>query len=668
MTKKIFILGTLMGLLLTSIIPAQSFGAGSDNLFLRDTPLFYGRDEMDRRLEELRKDGPIWALNLSGGSARAFAHLGVLKRMEEEGLYPDVIVTNSMGSIVGLLYAAGIPLASIEDLLSTVNLANLFDVAVPLQGGIISTYTFQALVQAILGKVDISDFPIPILVVTEDLRTKRQVILARGPADRVMLAAFALPVYFNPENLEDFRLVDGGATNLVPLKPFEGMFDATVVSTTFYDLIPNVYNPLNVLNVTIDIAKSRAAVSQILEYNPFMIRCDVESFSFMAFDKSEELIARGYNSCDLVIDELREYLDFRNIQSSGSKANPAYSAAIARARTMINNKIPLPLDRNVWGVKAEIHSWQAYRDPHYLYPELFLGVKTFFGRPWLSGEVSGLYGGTSGWSGLGALSGSLGGNFNWHLESFWSIPPEEIAENSLPLPVDYHFGEIKYIIPGDVVSVTPFSRFELADAAKPGSRETLIHGGVETILSRRGLTLTENFQIFGHSPPGGDPWVTGVSEELTMRLKLPGLFFGTARAFARIPFNLEERVPLFYNDFFRSALFNLLDEGGLSQKSDYMFPGGFGIANMALAYQFGAFVPNIAEMLLLRESEIALFSDILVTGFREGFEQPRISLGGDLRLNISLLGLRPFDFHILGGWDFHADKPFFMINLGSEIP
>ena len=462
--------------------------------------------------------------------------------------------------------------------------------------------------------------------------------------------------------------MDGGATNLVPLKPFEGMFDATVVSTTFYDLIPNLYNPLNVLNVTIDIGKSRTAVTQILQYNPFMIRCDVESFSFMAFDKSEELIARGYESCDLVIDELRDYLESRNIESSESKAVPAYSAAIARARTMINNKIPLPLDRNIWGVKAEIHSWQAYRDPHYLYPEMFLGVKTFFGRPWLSGEVSGLYGGTSGWGGVGSISGSVGGNFNWRLESFWSIPPEEREENTLPLPVDYHFGEVKLIIPGDTVSLTPFLRLELADLMETGNREMLFHGGVETIVSRRGLTLTENFQLFGHAPPGADRWVAGVSEELTMRLALPGLFFGTVRAFARVPFQANEGAPLYYNDFYRSAVFNLLDEGALSQESNFSFPGGFGIANMALAYRFGAHVPNIAEMLLLRESEIAVFSDVLVTGLRDDFAPPRFSLGGDLRLNISLLGLRPFDFHVLGGWDFFLDKPFFMINLGSEIP
>ncbi len=68
------------------------------------------------RLEAVRQDRPILALHLSGGSARAFSHIGVLKRLEEGGIYPDLIVANSMGSIIGLLYAAGVPLEVIEDI------------------------------------------------------------------------------------------------------------------------------------------------------------------------------------------------------------------------------------------------------------------------------------------------------------------------------------------------------------------------------------------------------------------------------------------------------------------------------------------------------------------------------------------------------------------------
>jgi len=84
--------------------------------FLRiDRPLELGYARVQERLEAVRALRPTVGLHLSGGSARAFAHLGVLRRLEEEGLYPDVVVTNSMGSVIGLLYAAGVPLDVIEE-------------------------------------------------------------------------------------------------------------------------------------------------------------------------------------------------------------------------------------------------------------------------------------------------------------------------------------------------------------------------------------------------------------------------------------------------------------------------------------------------------------------------------------------------------------------------
>ena len=81
----------------------------SENLFYQDVPLFIGGEAFNTKLEKIRTEEnrePL-GLILSGGSARAYAHIGVLKKLEEEGLVPDFIVANSMGAIVGILYSAG---------------------------------------------------------------------------------------------------------------------------------------------------------------------------------------------------------------------------------------------------------------------------------------------------------------------------------------------------------------------------------------------------------------------------------------------------------------------------------------------------------------------------------------------------------------------------------
>ena len=90
-------------------MPDSYGGDFSENLFYQDVPLFIGEKEFNTKLDKIRteeKREPL-GLILSGGSARAYAHIGVLKKLEEEGLVPDFIVANSMGAIVGILYSAG---------------------------------------------------------------------------------------------------------------------------------------------------------------------------------------------------------------------------------------------------------------------------------------------------------------------------------------------------------------------------------------------------------------------------------------------------------------------------------------------------------------------------------------------------------------------------------
>ena len=79
-----------------------------DDILVSDIPITYGDESFRARI--LEKTGgerePV-GLVLTGGSARAAAHIGVLKYLEEEGIVPDFIISNSMGSIIGMLYAVG---------------------------------------------------------------------------------------------------------------------------------------------------------------------------------------------------------------------------------------------------------------------------------------------------------------------------------------------------------------------------------------------------------------------------------------------------------------------------------------------------------------------------------------------------------------------------------
>ena len=150
------------------------------------------------------------------------------------------------------------------------------------------------------------------MVLCEDLRTKREIRIAEGDFYDVMEAAYALPVYFSPIPYYDHRLIDGGITNLVPLAPAYRYTSQIIASTTFYENPElDLENPLTILNVSIDIGKRPQGVIQLQEYEPLLIRCDVESFSFMDFAAIDAIYAAGYASAK------NQYSELMQIEAGG---------------------------------------------------------------------------------------------------------------------------------------------------------------------------------------------------------------------------------------------------------------------------------------------------------------------------------------------------------------
>lgn len=296
--------------ILLAIIIISSLSALDDSLFSSGTPIVYGEESFIRRVEEKAEGREPVGLVLTGGSARALAHIGVLKYLEENSIVPDFIIGNSMGSIVGLLYAYGLSPDQILYLFESVDIGTLFDLNLPIGKGLVSTDRFVNYLKSCLGEeLKLEDLRIPIIVMCEDLVTKRSVLLCEGDFYDALLGSFALPVYFSSIEIKDHLLVDGGIANIAPVNFAYRYTDNVIVSTTFYsnpDL--DLKNAITALNVSIDIGKRRTAMAEIMEHPEITwIRCNVESFSFMQFSAGRELAERGYDSCFEVSDELSRF-------------------------------------------------------------------------------------------------------------------------------------------------------------------------------------------------------------------------------------------------------------------------------------------------------------------------------------------------------------------------
>jgi NTE family protein len=307
-TALTLVLLVVLPVVLLIVSPPTAFPEPKASFFEIDKPIDYGTDRLKERLDALGGEKSLVALHLSGGSARAFCHIGVLKRLEEQGVYPDLIVTNSMGSIIGLLYAAGVPVELMEEIFREIEYADLFTLKIPLGGGLMDMRGLLAVLQELVGSVDISELPLPIVVVCEDLRSMRRVLLSRGNLLTLMQAAIALPVWFDPVKLDEMVLLDGGISNLTPLEAFMELADAHIVSTAFYYRELKSLDPLTVLNLGLNVGKSRTAVRDIKTFDPFLIRNDVEEYTYMGWNQLERIIQDGYDTCDARIGDLERYL------------------------------------------------------------------------------------------------------------------------------------------------------------------------------------------------------------------------------------------------------------------------------------------------------------------------------------------------------------------------
>lgn len=289
----------LIAIIFSFYISQFSF-ALDDTVFLQSTPIFVGEENFDQRIQQIKEEREPLGLVLSGGSARAYAHIGVLRQLEKADIKPDFIVANSMGAIIGLLYSAGFSADNIQQIVTSVELTSFFDIVFPLKGGILSSRYFAEALSRLFpdSSFDIANSFIPIIVPAEDFYTKRQILFAQGDIVEVMRAAFAMsfmmePVeYYLPDGTKTL-LIDSGAIDLGSFSIAKRISDNLIVSTALYTPILKGNNPITILNRTLSIGKERVLIQDILNYSPLLIRNDVENYSFMDFANVTEIINKG---------------------------------------------------------------------------------------------------------------------------------------------------------------------------------------------------------------------------------------------------------------------------------------------------------------------------------------------------------------------------------------
>ena len=288
-----------------------------------------------------KPDHPKVALVLSGGGAKGFAHIGVLKVLEEEGIPIDLIVGTSMGGLVGGIYSIGYSASELEKLVKTLDwekvlsdevsraflskndqmLKQRYLLSLPITGekklslpqGLIKGQNVLNIFCGLAGNVplnaDFEKFPISFACVATNLENGKEVVLKNGFLPTAMFSSMAIPVAFQSSERDSVLLIDGGIVNNFPTDVAKKMGADIIIGVDirndYYDRknLKSIGSVLNQLVIFFDQAKDSINNSLC----DMIIRPDITGFSMSSFNAAvDSLILRGENAANGFREQLRE--------------------------------------------------------------------------------------------------------------------------------------------------------------------------------------------------------------------------------------------------------------------------------------------------------------------------------------------------------------------------
>lgn len=293
---------------------------------------------------------PKVAVVLSGGGAKGFAHIGVLKVLEEEGIPIDIIVGTSMGSLVGGIYSIGYTAQELEDMCKEQDWQSLLFDAIPrlylskidrelqqrylfalqvnerkrimLPQGVIKGQNALNLLCGIAGNVpydmDFSKLPISYACIAANLETGDEIVIKNGFLPTAMFASMAVPGVFQSPERDGLLLVDGGVVNNFPVDVAKKMGADIIIgvdiSYGFFekDKLKSIQDVFGQLINFLDQGKDSINASLC----NLIIKPDITGFSSMSFTKEavDTLIVRGEDAANKLKNDIRHLKQVYNLE------------------------------------------------------------------------------------------------------------------------------------------------------------------------------------------------------------------------------------------------------------------------------------------------------------------------------------------------------------------
>lgn len=299
---------------------------------------------------------PKIGLSLSGGGAKGFAHIGVLKVLDSLGVKIDYISGTSMGAIVGGLYASGYTGKDIEKIVLETDFYNLltgqnnrsestfFDkstdkylLKVPIKKGKVTLpssitsgqkniYLLKELFKNVSNIKDFSKLPIPFMCVATNLESGKTKVFENGDISESIMASSAFPSLMDPVKVGDSIYVDGAMTVNFPSEFLKKKGIDIVIGVDLSQGLSkrdNINSIVDILNQVIDFGIEKETENQE-KYTDLYIHPELKNLSATSYDEKEKILNIGYNTTLQYVDFLKK-LPKRSYESLRAPNNPIYS-------------------------------------------------------------------------------------------------------------------------------------------------------------------------------------------------------------------------------------------------------------------------------------------------------------------------------------------------------
>lgn len=288
---------------------------------------------------------PKIGLVLSGGGAKGFAHIGVLKVLEQAGIKIDYIGGTSMGAIIGGLYATGYNATQIDSIFRETNFDELindyiprasknfygkrndelyaivlpfsnFKIGIPeaLSKGMYNYNLLTSLTRNVRHVRDFNKLPTPFLCIGTDIETGEEVLLNKGNLAQAMIASAAFPSLFSPVEVDGRLLVDGGVANNYPIEEVRNLGADIIIGVDVQDDLQTRKNLKNATRILVQITnlQSIEKMKEKIVDTDIYIKPDIRDFGVISFDRGSEIVRRGEDATFSVYEKIKALVDEQN--------------------------------------------------------------------------------------------------------------------------------------------------------------------------------------------------------------------------------------------------------------------------------------------------------------------------------------------------------------------